>query len=166
MFMFRRKRNNLIRRLLKARIRRDGCEYETGSEIEDGGSTRVYAHAHQPAMDVTSTNGNMGDCETLVRSTLLKKLEDTQLELLTGAVESRGADLSDCVLLSRKDVAAMGQQAHVLCCQMWRWPELRQAAELKRLPVCESANDTVYICCNPYHWSRLCEPGMSNTILY
>ena len=48
---------------------------------------------------------------------------------------------------------------HLLCCQIWRWPDLNQSSELKRLPVCHSAKDPVYICCNPYHWSRLCKPG-------
>ncbi|TGZ40350.1 Mothers against decapentaplegic-like protein [Temnothorax longispinosus] len=48
---------------------------------------------------------------------------------------------------------------HLLCCQIWRWPDLEHSSELKRLPMCHSAKDPVYICCNPYHWSRLCRPG-------
>lgn len=48
---------------------------------------------------------------------------------------------------------------HLLCCQIWRWPDLEHSSELKRLPICHSAKDPVYICCNPYHWSRLCTPG-------
>lgn len=47
---------------------------------------------------------------------------------------------------------------HLLCCQIWRWPDLEHSEELKRLPTCHSARDPVYICCNPYHWSRLCRP--------
>ncbi|XP_071625587.1 mothers against decapentaplegic homolog 6 isoform X1 [Temnothorax longispinosus] len=47
---------------------------------------------------------------------------------------------------------------HLLCCQIWRWPDLEHSSELKRLPMCHSAKDPVYICCNPYHWSRLCRP--------
>ena len=48
---------------------------------------------------------------------------------------------------------------HLLSCQIWRWPDLANSSELKKLPVCHSAKDPVYICCNPYHWSRLCKPG-------
>lgn len=38
-----------------------------------------------------------------------------------------------------------------------RYPELRGLAELRRLPLCTNPSTTV--CCNPYHYSRLCEPG-------
>ncbi|KDR07534.1 hypothetical protein L798_02913 [Zootermopsis nevadensis] len=92
----------------------------------------------------------------MVRSYLLKRLKESQLEMLLAAVESRGADLSACVLLPRDQPPLLDPR--LLCCQLWRWPDLRQDAELKRLPVCRSSKDTVYICCNPYHWSRLCKP--------
>lgn len=58
---------------------------------------------------------------------------------------------------SSTDLPAM--DPHLLCCQIWRWPDLAHSSELKRLPVCHSAKDPVYVCCNPYHWSRLCKPG-------
>ncbi|XP_046420358.1 mothers against decapentaplegic homolog 2 [Neodiprion fabricii] len=51
-----------------------------------------------------------------------------------------------------------GVEPHLLCCQIWRWPDLADSDELKRLPVCHSDEDPVYVCCNPYHWSRLCKP--------
>uniref|UniRef100_A0A6V7MA96 MH1 domain-containing protein n=1 Tax=Bracon brevicornis TaxID=1563983 RepID=A0A6V7MA96_9HYME len=49
--------------------------------------------------------------------------------------------------------------ANLLSCQIWRWPDLNNSKELKKLPVCHSAGDSSYVCCNPYHWSRLCKPG-------
>lgn len=49
--------------------------------------------------------------------------------------------------------------AHLLSCQIWRWPDLTHSSELKRLPICHSSEDPLYVCCNPYHWSRLCKPG-------
>ncbi|XP_034941203.1 mothers against decapentaplegic homolog 6 [Chelonus insularis] len=48
--------------------------------------------------------------------------------------------------------------AHLLSCQIWRWPDLNHSSELKKLPVCHSAKDPSFVCCNPYHWSRLCKP--------
>ncbi|CAG9818029.1 unnamed protein product [Phaedon cochleariae] len=89
---------------------------------------------------------------------LLRRLQDNQLEMLLAAVESRGRDSSHCVLVAQN--GQVGREPHVLCCQSWRWPDLRQAGELRRLPTCRSACDPVYVCCNPYHWSRLCQPGV------
>ena len=70
-----------------------------------------------------------------------------------------------------------GIPAHLLLIQVFRWPDLHQESELKRLPYCEFYNVSdvgdcektastsasaqlsplprLYECCNPYHWSRL-----------
>lgn len=146
MFMFRRRRNCLAKRLLKARVRRDHeirCKEETVLDEE---------HESGP---------NCGSCcilsdEGLLRNSVLKRLKDNQLEMLVEAVESGGAGVSTCVLIS-KDLVL---EPHLLCCKIWRWPDLKSMAELRRTPACSSATDPIYICCNPYHWSRLCEPGM------
>ncbi|KAK9871399.1 hypothetical protein WA026_011652 [Henosepilachna vigintioctopunctata] len=92
--------------------------------------------------------------ERLEVGTLLRRLQEKQLQMLLSAVTSRGQDSTNCVLLPRED------EPHVLCCRAWRWPDLRQASELRRMPMCRSAADSVYICCNPYHWSRLCLPAL------
>ncbi|KAL6998591.1 hypothetical protein U1Q18_050729 [Sarracenia purpurea var. burkii] len=42
--------------------------------------------------------------------------------------------------------------------------DLKSTAELRRMPACSSASDPIYICCNPYHWSRLCEPGQQRQV--
>lgn len=90
------------------------------------------------------------DWETLLRSGLLK---EPQLEQLLTAVETR--DSSTCVLLPRNNI----QDPHLLCCQIWRWPDLRYTSDLKRIPVvCHYVENSMDICCNPYHWSRLCKP--------
>lgn len=54
---------------------------------------------------------------------------------------------------------------HLVSCQIWRWPDLSTSAELKRLPVCR-VKDPKQICCNPYHWSRLCKPGNYSTFIF
>lgn len=102
---------------------------------------------------------NCGSCcilsdEALLRNSVLKRLKDNQLEMLVEAVESGGAGTSTCVLVPKELV----QEPHLLCCQIWRWPDLKCTAELRRTPACSSATDPIYICCNPYHWSRLCGP--------
>ena len=50
--------------------------------------------------------------------------------------------------------------AHVLLCRMFRWPELRSSAELKRInTLCTAGTSSSAVCCNPYHWSRLSPSG-------
>lgn len=91
------------------------------------------------------------DWEALLRSGILK---EPQLELLLTAVETR--DSSTCILLPRNHI----QDPHLLCCQIWRWPDLKQSSDLKPIPaVCHSLDNKMYICCNPYHWSRISKPG-------
>ncbi len=98
---------------------------------------------------------------------LLKRLKDRQLELLLDAVESRGTTSTACVPLPKGDVRlGRGRTAppHVLCCQLYRWSDLKQATELKRLNFCCQTGRDVeefssgIVCCNPYHLSRLCRP--------
>lgn len=128
MFMFRKRKTNLTRKLLKARKKR---MYDEG-----GGG---------PAEEEDVCDG------------LLKRLEENQLDMLLKAIEGRGQNVSNCVLVPRSHE----DRPHVLCCQVWRWPDLSQFTQLRSLPICHSASDPVYICCNPYHWSRLHQPGKS-----
>lgn len=128
MYMFRSKRSQLTRRLLRSRLK--------------------------------NSDRDEGRCETQVRHQLLKRLKENQLELLAVAVESCGEDVTACVLLPRD--CGYTVPPHLLCCQIWRWPDINNVDELKRLPVCASSSDPVYICCNPYHLSRLVDkPGKS-----
>ncbi|GJQ81577.1 Dad [Trypoxylus dichotomus] len=87
-----------------------------------------------------------GDAKEL--EAFFKKLKDNQLEMLHRAIQTEGKDLASCVLLPKDN------DPHVYCCQTWRWPNV-QSFNIRRLPVCKSASDTIYICCNPYHWSKL-----------
>lgn len=140
MFMFRSRRTSLAKRLWKARIRR---EHETGCQ------TKTDADINEENKDPK----NLCD-ENVLRTYLLKRLKENELEMLVTAVESGGDEVSTCVLLPRDFV----DEPHLRCCQTWRWPDLRQPCELKQLPLCDSAKDPYYVCCNPYHYSRLCKP--------
>lgn len=141
MFMFRSKRTSLAKRLWKARIRR---EHETGCQ------TKTDADLNEENKDPKNSCD-----ENVLRTYLLKRLKENELEMLVTAVESGGDEVSTCVLLPRDLV----DEPHLRCCQTWRWPDLRQPCELKQLPLCDSAKDPYYVCCNPYHYSRLCKPG-------
>nr|XP_028561364.1 mothers against decapentaplegic homolog 6 [Podarcis muralis] len=97
-----------------------------------------------------------------VTYSLLKRLKERSLDSLLEAVESRGGMPSDCVLVSRAEVRLGGQAAppHLLLGKLFRWPDLQHPAELK--PLCECGSfglpDGPTVCCNPYHFSRLCGP--------
>ncbi|XP_034249197.1 mothers against decapentaplegic homolog 6-like isoform X2 [Thrips palmi] len=148
MFMFRNRRNTLAKRLWNARVLQRGD------------------HAASPAVPAASAPSQ----QALLRNTFLKRLKEPQLETLLQAVESRGASLTSCVVLDAPSLGPGGPLAgtpglsgpapaepHLLCCQIWRWPELQQGSELRQLPMCTNSSATT-ICCNPYHWSRLCKP--------
>uniref|UniRef100_A0A670ZI23 Mothers against decapentaplegic homolog n=2 Tax=Pseudonaja textilis TaxID=8673 RepID=A0A670ZI23_PSETE len=93
---------------------------------------------------------------------LLKRLKERALDSLLEAVESRGGLPSACVLVSRAELEVRlgGRPAppQLLLGKLFRWPDLQGPAELK--PLCECRRfglpDGPTVCCNPYHFSRLC----------
>ncbi|KAM9124937.1 mothers against decapentaplegic homolog 6 [Pangshura tecta] len=93
---------------------------------------------------------------------LLKRLKERALDSLVAAVESRGGVPSGCVLVSRTELRLGGQAAppQLLLARLFRWPDLQHPAELKPLCECRSFGlaDSPTVCCNPYHFSRLCGP--------
>lgn len=138
MYMFRSKRATLTRRLLRA-----------------------SAAARPP-------HGGGGDQQQV--NALLRQLKEPQLQLLAEAVELAGSGASECVLWPRRDAresAAVADEPHVVACRAWRWPDLAEGSELRRLPACHAKHDPVYVCCNPYHLSRLASlPPGAYTISY
>lgn len=98
---------------------------------------------------------------------LLKRLKEKALDTLLEAVESRGGVPSDCVMVSRTEVKLGDHVASppLLVCRLYRWAELQHPAQLKALCECRSFGDPdgLTVCCNPYHYSRLCGPGESHS---
>ncbi|XP_068152522.1 mothers against decapentaplegic homolog 6 [Drosophila tropicalis] len=60
-----------------------------------------------------------------------------------------------CILIKCTTIATEEDLHHVTACRLFFWPDLRNGAELKRLPLCPNAGDSVYACCNPLHWFRI-----------
>ncbi|XP_062318392.1 mothers against decapentaplegic homolog 6b isoform X2 [Osmerus eperlanus] len=93
---------------------------------------------------------------------LLKRLKEKTLDALLEAVESRGGMPSDCVMVSRAELRLGGHMAspQLLACKLYRWSDLQHSAQLKPLCECKSFGslDSPAVCCNPYHYSRLCGP--------
>lgn len=148
MFMFRNRRNTLAKRLWNARVLQRG----------DHAASRGVC-SPEPAPQQASQQAQ----QAVLRNTFLKRLKEPQLETLLQAVESRGASLTSCVVLDAPGAPSgpsgePGAEPHLLCCQIWRWPELQQGSELRPLPMCSAGSSATTVCCNPYHWSRLCKP--------
>lgn len=78
-------------------------------------------------------------------------LPDDQLRRLARALDGAGAAGGECVLATRAQ-----PDLPLAVARAFRFPDLRDLAELRRLPLC-----TDQLCCNPYHWSRICKPGTS-----
>ena len=134
--MFKSHRSILVRRLWKLRVHNEARgEEETPEELE---------------------------FKSVVHS-MLKRLKEKQLDTLIQSVEMKGGEDCECVLYPRAEsrIGKKSSTPTVICCKMWRWPDITNVTELKRLPCCHSASDSVYECVNPFHWSLLTEPGMS-----
>ncbi|KPP77796.1 hypothetical protein Z043_102750, partial [Scleropages formosus] len=101
-----------------------------------------------------------------VTYSFLKRLKEKPLDSLLEAVESKGGMPSGCVMVSRTEVRLGGHSAppQLLLCRLYRWADLQHTAQLKPLCECQSfgatdgAADGATVCCNPYHYSRLCGP--------
>lgn len=118
-------------------------------------------------------------------NTLMKQLKASQISSLLKAVKSRHDQVTpiisatsntssnssssqrccvanyqtNCILIRRAEI--LGEEPYVIACRLFLWRDLKNASELKRLPVCPNERDPVYVCCNPLHWCRILETGMS-----
>ncbi|XP_072137869.1 mothers against decapentaplegic homolog 6-like isoform X2 [Mobula birostris] len=137
--MFGSRRSSVVRRLWRNRC---GAAAAAGVAGGEGGRNEDLQAGLKP-----------------VTQSLFKKLRDDQLETLARAVEGGAEERGGCVYVP-------GGEANpwppVLTCRLFRWPDLRSPHQLKRLCICECspkvAEEAGVVCCNPYHFSRLCEP--------
>lgn len=74
-------------------------------------------------------------------------IPDDQLRSLARALDAGPAG-APCV-----PAGPAASQLRLAVTRAFRFPELRDTTELRRLPLCTDQH-----CCNPYHWSRLCKP--------
>ncbi|CAB1442218.1 unnamed protein product [Pleuronectes platessa] len=92
----------------------------------------------------------------------LKRLKERSLEALAKAVDAKGGLPSECVMVPGTELrlGAHPISPQLLLCKLYRWSDLPLAANLKSLSHCQSfgAVDSAKVCCNPYHYSRLCGP--------
>ncbi|KAL7871247.1 hypothetical protein SRHO_G00087440 [Serrasalmus rhombeus] len=130
----------------------DGGERDAGSASPSSSSCRLGEANKAPEHELKSAT-----------YALLKRLKEKTLHALLEAVESGGGVPSECVLVARAELRAAGHGApppQLLLCRLYRWADVQHAAQLKALCECKSfgAQDGPLVCCNPYHYSRLCGP--------
>uniref|UniRef100_A0A3B4A5J1 Mothers against decapentaplegic homolog n=1 Tax=Periophthalmus magnuspinnatus TaxID=409849 RepID=A0A3B4A5J1_9GOBI len=183
--MFRTKRSGLVRRLWRSRLIPDRDEDNgTGDNDELSAPGRTVTCCLFKDRDHSELSRDPGSCQ-LTRGgpheaqqamprallehelksaahCLLKRLKERALDALLEAVESRGGVPSDCVMVSQTDLRLAGHAASppLLVCKLYRWADLQHEAQLKPLCECTSfgVQDSAIVCCNPYHYSRLCGP--------
>lgn len=93
----------------------------------------------------------------------LKRLKERSLDNLVKAVETKGGMPGECVMVASAELRLGAQRISPqnLLCKLFRWSDLPLSSRLKVLCHCQSfsAADSAKVCCNPYHYSRLCGPG-------
>uniref|UniRef100_A0A8C6XND2 Mothers against decapentaplegic homolog n=1 Tax=Naja naja TaxID=35670 RepID=A0A8C6XND2_NAJNA len=165
--MFRSKRAGLVRRLWRSRVLPDGGGSGSGGGEAEAATVGCCLFKERPLDGASCPDGRsrLAPLEQELKSvtySLLKRLKERSLDSLLEAVESRGGLPSACVLVSRAELEVrLGGQAappQLLLGKLFRWPDLQCPAELKPLCECRSFGlpDGPTVCCNPYHFSRLC----------
>lgn len=103
-----------------------------------------------------------GTCERRALATsVLKRLQERELEGLVQAAEAGGRDTGPCCRLpqGRLRLGRRGVQApQVVCAQVLRWPEVTEE-EMERVGVLCGERGQGEVCCNPWHWARRLETG-------
>ncbi|KAG8456855.1 hypothetical protein GDO86_002587 [Hymenochirus boettgeri] len=155
--MFRTKRSLLVRRLWRSRVLVPG-----GGEDGDGTGERPHGSGRSGVRVSAGKGAEAAEVKSLTHS-VLKKLKEKQLEGLVQAVEGKGGSRGPCLLLPAGKLEPRAGQTFLplplLLCKVFRWPDLRHSAQVKRLNCCDSygKNNPDLLCCNPHHLSRLCE---------
>ena len=171
MFMFRNRRQALVKRLWKLR------KCSTPNPDDHTNNSTPHGVRHGPSKEEEAAQGLSKRRDAAAQS-MLKRLKESQLDDLIRALESKGTcdpRAGACCLVPRGDVRIVGGRPLpplVLLVQLFRWPDVQHTFELKRLAICEHVVDNsvksercanesseLYECCNPYHWSRLFKPG-------
>ena len=104
---------------------------------------------------------------TLVKK--LKKQNPKGLEILERQLSSPGK-FEPCVTIPRSldgrlQVSHKKGLPHVICCRVWRFPDLQNHHELRPEPWCkhpfrQSDSKQKDVCINPYHYSKISSPGL------
>lgn len=179
MFMFRSRRNGLLKRLWRHAAGRTAGTGECDDLLLDGPSDQETTQAEHPQQQ------QVGWIKSAARA-LFKRMTEDQLaallDIVEGTTTSAGCLLLDSDVVNGKEcpqgthsddnvfilvVSSSGscsvEGGLQLLCRIFRWPDMPVGAELKRMAsVCRQpdppptpCSSSPSVCCNPYHWCRL-----------
>lgn len=118
------------------------------------------------ACQCTARRAGLEDELVSTAHVFLKRLKERSLDALAKAVETKGGT-SECVVVpvTEQRLGAAHMSPQYLLCKLFRWSDLPPSARLKALCFCQSFGevDSAKVCCNPYHYSRLCGPGKNTS---
>ncbi|KAI8119534.1 hypothetical protein FF38_01976 [Lucilia cuprina] len=138
-----------------------------------------YEHSRSGSDQVANNGSIINYTPEQHFSALMKQLKNSQITSLLKAVKSRHDQVipitpatsttssnssqrccvanyqTNCILIRRAEI--LGEEPYVIACRLFFWRDLKNASQLKRLPVCPNERDPVYVCCNPLHWCRILE---------
>ncbi len=136
-FMFRSRRNILVKRLWKARAQlATTTQQQQRQQQQSQQQHPARSHNNDEARSSLQNEKNAlaaavseQELKAAMHS-LLKRLKEPQLQTLVTAVESGGGESTECVLLPKGDLQKLGARLggvppHYLCCQIWRFPDLQ-----------------------------------------
>jgi len=150
-----------------------------------GGASESTTSGSTPTIPVTTAHQPQNQVQNVKRireefDALMKQLKRKQMAELLLAIKSRvdpptrtqrdagvtGASTAptylQCILIPSATQA--DREQHVTASRLFFWAGLRSGEELKRLPVCPAAFDSIYTCCNPLHWFRILHQPDSGSI--
>uniref|UniRef100_A0A0N5AUT0 MH1 domain-containing protein n=1 Tax=Syphacia muris TaxID=451379 RepID=A0A0N5AUT0_9BILA len=131
---------------------------------------KLYAYVKPRPSGVSR---DQDDCwsEKTVRS-LIRKLGKTKLvEELEKALSTQDP-LTPCICIPRpadgRMQASQGKcLPHVVCCRVWRFPDVTSPHQLRSVPNClyPFSKKLNCVCVNPFHYEKCEASGMCNEIL-
>ena len=181
MFKFRKTLVNQLWSHVKCPLQDESSEQEKqslneASSVIGGDETRPLQPRRRSSSSVSTS---LPSPKKKHLNNMLMRLKKCYLEVLLEAINSDGAVPGGCVLIPVAASTTSGTPVHLLMSQVFRWPDVYQESELKRLSFCElysKVSDAknqekhatfdeaasrlrplqkLYECCNPFHWSRL-----------
>lgn len=99
-----------------------------------------------------------------ITDSILKRLKEKEFSALRRALESHGGLETTCIFfptLERLGCRREVVEPQLVLYRVFRLPQVRSSAELKRTPCCSKRNDLdKKVCINPYHYSAIMNTGL------